>query len=109
MADAKKLELVDMIRDLREQLIQAQGEGEGKAVRFLVEDVELELDIAVEEQAEGKLSAKFYVLTSHLKGTKKDMVTQRIKLKLKPNVEDLAADTNDNKRKPMSISGTVPK
>jgi len=52
---AKQLELSQMIASLRSELSNAQSEGEGKGIRFTVEDVELELDIIAEEQAEGSI------------------------------------------------------
>ncbi|MCW5213165.1 hypothetical protein VU04_09680, partial [Desulfobulbus sp. TB] len=53
-----KLELAEMIKGLRSQLAEAQMEGEDKAIRFTVEDVELELEIAAEQQIEGGVAAK---------------------------------------------------
>lgn len=81
---AGPLELSQMIQSLRAELAKAQQAGAGEEIRFTVEDVEIELDIAAEEAIEGGIAAKFYVLTSHYKANKKDAVTQRIKLKLKP-------------------------
>lgn len=83
-----KLELAAMIKALRSQLIEAQQEGEGEEIRFTIEDVELELQITAEKQASGGISAKFYVLTSKLDGSKKDTVTQKLKLKLKVGKAD---------------------
>lgn len=101
MAEAKNLELSRMIQNLRSELIKAQEEGADQPIRFDVEDVELELDIAVEEDLEGGISAKFYVLTSHFKAKKKDAVTQKLKLKLKPVEAD---PDNPDKKKPATIS-----
>jgi len=76
----RQLELAEMIKSLRAELARAQSEGESEAIRFQVEDVELELDIATEERAEGGIAAKFYVLTSQFKASKKDAVTQKLRL-----------------------------
>jgi hypothetical protein len=84
----KQLELAEMIKGLRAQLAEAQREGEDKGIRFTVEDVELELQITAEEQAAGGMSAKFYVFTGKLDGSKKDAVTQKLKLKLKAEKAD---------------------
>jgi hypothetical protein len=102
-----KLELSQMIKSLREELIAAQEEGEGETVRFTVEDVELELDIAAEENMEGGMAAKFYVLTSQFKANKKDVVTQKIKIKLKPQEVLTDPTTGKNESTPVKIIGTV--
>ena len=84
----------------------AQSEGEGEAVRFQVEDVEMELEIAAGEQAEGGIAAKFFVLTSQFKASKKDAVTQKLKLKLKP--EEMISEDRDSageRRQPLKIRG----
>ena len=103
----KKLELAQMIEGLRAELATAQYEGEGEAIRFVVEDVEMELEISAEEQAEGSIAAKFYVITSQFKANKKDAVTQKIKLKLKP--EEEVADPKSGKKtnRPVKISDKV--
>lgn len=77
-----------MIKGLRAQLVEAQREGEGEEIRFTIEDVELELEIAAETQVKGGVAAKFYVLTSKVDGSKSDRVTQRLKLKLKASKAD---------------------
>ncbi|WP_339136581.1 MAG: trypco2 family protein [Candidatus Electrothrix sp. GW3-4] len=83
-----RLELAEMIKGLRAQLAEAQREGEDKDIRFTVEDVELELQITTEGQAKGGVAAKFYVLTSKVDVSKKDTVTQKLKLKLKAEKAD---------------------
>ena len=90
MAKQKKtrLELAEMIKGLREQLAEAQREGEDKDIRFTVEDVELELQITAEKQTSGGVSAKFYVFNGKLDGGKKNIVTQKLKLKLKAGKAD---------------------
>jgi len=104
---ADRLELADMIKTLRAELARAQAEGVGEAIRFLVEDVELELEIAAETQAEGGIAAKFYVITSQIKGSKKDLVTQKMKLRLKAQQEAVDPSTGERTTGPAEISGTV--
>ena len=86
--DTSKLQLAQVIKQLRSELTTAAKDGDGEDIRFTVEDIELELDITVENQKEGNVGAKFYVLTSSYKGSKKDIITQKIKLKLKPSGKD---------------------
>ncbi|MCI5141594.1 MAG: hypothetical protein D3909_07675 [Candidatus Electrothrix sp. ATG1] len=47
---SEKLELAAMIKSLRSQLVEAQREGKDEDIRFTIEDVELELEIAAEKQ-----------------------------------------------------------
>ncbi|XCN71367.1 MAG: trypco2 family protein [Candidatus Electrothrix aestuarii] len=86
--EKKQLELAEMIKGLREQLAEAQREGQDKDIHFTVEDVELELQITAEKQASGGMSAKFYVFTGKLDGGKKNIETQKLKLKLKAGKAD---------------------
>ena len=79
-----KLELAEMIKQLRAELTTAAEEGQDKDVRFTVEDIELELDITVEQQAKANVAAKFYVLTSKVEASKTGKATQKLKIKLKP-------------------------
>jgi len=104
-----KLELAAMIKALRSQLVEAQREGEGEDIRFTIEDVELELEIAAEQQLEAGIAAKFYVLTSSLKGNRKDAVTQKMRLKLKAH--DVVIDPKDGEKRlrPSKICGKVRK
>lgn len=102
-----KLELANMIKGLRAQLSEAQREGDGEDIRFTVEDVELELQIIAEKQAKGGVSAKFYVLTSKIDGSKKDTVTQKLKLKLKAHNETVDPESGDKRLSPCKVSGTL--
>lgn len=104
---ARQLELAEMIESLRGELARArsEGEGEGEAIRFQVEDVELELEIAAEEQAEGGMAAKFYVLTSQFKASKKDAVTQKLTLRLRPEEVSEGPDTGAERKRPLRIRG----
>ena len=99
------LELAQLIASLRAELAKAQKAGKEEEIRFTVEDVELELEIAAEEAIEGGIAAKFYVLTSHYKANKKDAVTQKIKLKLKPEESSGDSETDNAPLKPLTIRG----
>ena len=83
-----KLELAEMIQQLRAELSTAAKEGDDKDIRFTVEDIELELDITTEQQAKANVAAKFYVLTSKVEASKTDKATQKLKIKLKPTTRD---------------------
>ncbi len=102
-----KLELAAMIKGLRSELVKAQQEGEGEEIRFTIEDVELEVQVTAEQQKGAGVSAKFYVLTSKVDGSKKDTVTQKLKLKLKAQSEKFDPKTCEMKTEPTKISGEV--
>ncbi len=75
-----RIELSQMIIDLRRALERAQDEGEGKSIRFLVNETELELDVTVE--AEGEAGIKFYVFSAG--GGVSTQQSQKIRIKLQP-------------------------
>ncbi|MFT5698654.1 MAG: hypothetical protein ACI8ZB_001509 [Desulforhopalus sp.] len=102
-----KLELSDMIKELRLQLSNAQKDGNGEDIRFIVDDVELELQITVEKQVQGGMSAKFFVLTSKVDGSDKNTVSQKLKLKFKALNETFDPETGKKKIVPCKISGEV--
>lgn len=104
---ANQLELSGLIKSLRAELARAQAEGDGKWINFLVEGVELELEIAAEEQAEGGIAAKFYVLTSHFKASHKNAVTQKLRLSLKPHQRVIDPDTGEAVWVPLDIGGRI--
>jgi hypothetical protein len=111
MSESEKgqLELAEMIKGLRAQLAEAQREGADKDIRFTIEDVELELQISAEKQAGAGVAAKFYVLTSKVDASKKDTVTQKLKLKLKVEQKIVDQKTGKKEKAPLEISGRVKK
>lgn len=84
--------LADAIEALRAQLSEAMKAGEGKDVRFRVEDLELELQAVVTREATGKTGAKggikFWLVSgeasAEVGGKVGSSSVQRIKLRLKP-------------------------
>jgi len=75
-----RVELSQMIIDLRRALERAQDEGEGKSIRILINETELELDVAV--QAEGEAGIKFYVVNAG--GGASSQESQKTRIKLLP-------------------------
>jgi hypothetical protein len=77
------LELSQVLADLRDELVKAQTAGEGSDVRFLIDDVEVELQFAV--TGEGKAKAGFKVLSFGAEAEAKGSgaATQKLRLKLK--------------------------
>jgi hypothetical protein len=76
----------DVIEQLRDKLggMAAALKKSGHDVAFAVEEVEVELQVAVQRAAEGGAKASLYVVEFSTKGARTDVVTQKVKLKLKP-------------------------
>jgi hypothetical protein len=77
--------LVEAIRELRAQILQAATEGEGAPIRFVPDTVEVELGVTFEIQAEAGGGFKLLSLID-LSGKAKvdDQSTHKVKLILKP-------------------------
>jgi hypothetical protein len=78
------IRLKEMIQNLRSELIEAKDEGEGETLQFLVEDVEIELEVLASKKAEGGGKVEFLVYTAELAGELAKSSKQRLKLRLKP-------------------------
>jgi hypothetical protein len=82
------LELKDVVRKLREDLQAAAEEGQGKALKFKIEGIELELKVAAKKEGGPNGGIKFSVLGigAELGGSAKWAAeqVQTIKLKLVP-------------------------
>ena len=79
--------LSSLIAHLRKELSEAQYQGEGRTPKFQIPEVELELEVAVTSGAEGGGGVKFWVLNADAKTTREQILTQTIRLKLKPTDE----------------------
>lgn len=76
------LELAEVIKALRENLIEAQSQGEGQNIRFNVTNVDVELQTVIEKEAGGGAKVKFWVVEANANGKYKDSTTHKIKLSL---------------------------
>jgi hypothetical protein len=78
-----RVTLVEAIRELRAQLVQAAKEGEGAALRFVPKSVEVELGITFDVEAEAGGGFKLFSLVS-LSGKAKagEETTNKVKLTL---------------------------
>lgn len=84
-----KFQLAEVIQELRQSLAVAAEEGDGKDIRFNVNTVEVELQVAVEKSVSGKGGGKldFWVLggvDAEVSGNYKKAATHKIKLSLTP-------------------------
>lgn len=77
------LELSDVLAHLRANLARAQQEGAGQDLRFSLDDVEVEFQVAITKEGEGKAGVKFWVVNAELGGKLANATTQKIKLKMK--------------------------
>ena len=87
MAD-DKFELSQVIVKLREELLEAQKQGEDKDLRFRVEDIEVELQMVAEREGSGKMGVKWWVYNAEAAGKLSSQVTQKLKFKLKPETAE---------------------
>ena len=79
----ENIELSEMLGQLRKELVQAQMEGQTSDLKFLIEDIEIELQIATTRSGEGSGGVKLSVVNFGAKGSISEAETQKLKLKLK--------------------------
>ena len=91
----------DVIEQLRDKLggMAAALRSSNHDVAFAVEEVEVELQVAVQRAAEGGAKASLYVVEFSTKGARTDVVTQKVKLKLKPERHDPKAPEDPKRLK----------
>lgn len=80
------IELAEMLKGLRSELSKAKLEGEGDDVRFLVGDVELEIQVGVSQKGGVGGKVDFLVYSAEASGELAKQTTQKIKLKLTPGL-----------------------
>ena len=71
-----KIPLSEMVAELRRELLKAQEEGKDAALRFLIEDVELEVQVGTTKEADGGGGVKFWVYNAEAKVSASDATTQ---------------------------------
>ena len=80
--------LADAIENLRQELSEATRRGEGQALRFNVDDIELELAVELVRENGGEAKVHFKVLGSGVevggKGGLSHSDAHRVKITLKP-------------------------
>ncbi|WP_087071994.1 trypco2 family protein [Arthrobacter sedimenti] len=95
------IDLVDVIRDLRTQISQAQLASIGEDLQFELGPIELEMSVAVTEEISGQGKVRFYVLEMGASGKESELTTQRIKMTLTPrgaNSKDTEAAQSENEK-----------
>lgn len=76
--------LADMLIGLRAELERAQEEGAGKALRFRIEAIDLELQFTATRSLEPGVGFKFWVVNAETKGKIGSESVQKLHLKLNP-------------------------
>jgi Trypsin-co-occurring domain 2 len=76
-------EIADVISALRANLEAAQKAGQGHDIRFTMDEVEVELNVATTGDAKAEGGIKFWVLNFGAGMKSKDEHTQKVRLKMK--------------------------
>ncbi|MGW7543482.1 trypco2 family protein [Streptomyces sp. NPDC054770] len=95
------IELYDMIRELRRQLIAAAVDGDGQTVRFELGPIEVEATVAVTREAGAGAKVRVWVVDLDSNGRYAQAQTQRVKLTLIPK----AAPAGGGSPQPAMIAG----
>jgi hypothetical protein len=90
------IELADLLASLRSEIDTARAEADGKAVRFRIDSVDLELQVAVEKTKQGKGGVKFWVVSGEGSAGSKNTRTHVIRL-------SLSAETDDDQGRPTAV------
>jgi hypothetical protein len=98
------LELASVVRQLRAELNEAMGEGEGERLRFELGPVELNVTVTVGREAKPGAKIRFWVIEAGAETTISKEAVQDIKLVLTPYDMD-APPGPDGKRVPVIIEG----
>jgi NTP-dependent ternary system trypsin peptidase co-occuring protein len=81
---AERVELAQVIGQLRRELSVAMREGEGEDLRFELGPVELELTVAVSKEAGPNAKVRFWVIELGAEAAVSSQASQRITLTLDP-------------------------
>jgi Trypsin-co-occurring domain 2 len=87
---AERVELAQVIGQLRQELSAAMREGAGENLRFELGTVELELTVAVSREAGPNAKVRFWVIELGADATVSSQATQRITLTLEPRHRGVA-------------------
>ncbi len=76
------IELADLLRSLRSEINRARLEAADQDMRFRINAIDLELQVAVEKSAEANTGVRFWVVSLGGKGSVKSTQTHTVKLSL---------------------------
>jgi len=84
MPSTDTIPLSELIAHLREELSRALIEGKSETTKFEIQEIGLELSVAVTKKLDGKGGVNFGVVTFDASSAIDQVKTQKISLKLKP-------------------------
>lgn len=90
MADTP-IRLKDLVAHLRQELAEAQRQGQGQEPRFTIDEATVELQVVLTSEQGVEGGVKVWVLHTDLKDKTSEAVTQKLTLKLKPTTRAGAA------------------
>ncbi|MFB7370217.1 trypco2 family protein [Streptomyces sp. NPDC056222] len=77
-----EIQLADLLTSLRSEISRARLDAAGKDVRFRIDSIDLELQVAVEKSAEANAGMRFWVVSLGAKGAAKSAETHTVKISL---------------------------
>ena len=86
--DENRIQLAEMIQLLRNELKRAQDLSESEDLQFIMEQVELELQIALESSKSAEGGVKFWVINAGGAFEKSGAITHTFKITMKPFTGD---------------------
>lgn len=81
-----QMSLSDVLVQLRKELAQAQEKAKDENLKLTVKDIEVELQVATTQEAEGKVGFKVWLLEGEGKGGYSREQTHKLKLRLEPHL-----------------------
>ncbi len=93
------VELSKMLASLRKELGAAQQEGDGKDIKFVINDIALELQLTVTKEDGGEAGIKFWVVNAEISDKVTSQSIQKIKLNLKPETNGKTTKVADKDKR----------
>jgi hypothetical protein len=88
----RNIPLLEMIQTLRTELTAALNSAKDQALRFRVEEVELELKLQITKERENQGSLKFWVVAAGAKASSAQQDVHTFKIKLRPKLQGGGGD-----------------
>ncbi|MGW5481846.1 trypco2 family protein [Streptomyces sp. NPDC004008] len=76
------IELADLLKSLRSEISRARMDAAGEDVRFRINSIDMEVNVAVEKSAEANAGVRFWVVSLGGKASAKSAETHVVKLSL---------------------------
>jgi hypothetical protein len=92
MSQDTRIRLSELIDNLRKELIVAQWKAEGEYIKFVVEEVELEVEVTSTKKGTAEAGVEFWVVNSKVEGEASKESVQKLRLKLKPTTSIPSSD-----------------